>query len=222
MNISTASARGTEALLAVMAVAVAAYAFLAYALQPAGVHVGEAMQAVYRLNPVVIHTHAFAAGLALLLGPWQFSARLRTRRPALHRWIGRTYLAAGIVVGGLSGLLLARLAQGGWMAQLGFACLALAWLYTGFRGYRAIRRGEPAAHRRWMLRNHALTLAAVSLRVYIPLFLAAGVPFQIAYPVIAWLCWVPHLAVAQWWLSRGPGAGLPTMPRQTVPTVPHD
>lgn len=216
MKLSTFSLRGTEAMLALMATAVAAYAFLAYALQPAGAQVGEAMQAVYRLNPIAIHTHAFAAGLALLLGPWQFSTRLRTRRPGLHRWIGRTYLLAGIVVGGVSGLLLARIAQGGWVAQLGFACLAVLWLYTGWRGYRAIRHGERAQHRRWMLRNHALTLAAVSLRIYIPLFLASGVPFEHAYPVIAWLCWVPHLLIAQWWLDRARPSGaeaLPTMAR---------
>lgn len=216
MNVNTISARGTEALLAVMAVAVAAYAFLAYALLPAGLHVGEPMQEVYRLNPIVIHTHAFAAGLALLLGPWQFSSRLRARRPQLHRWVGRVYLVAGIVVGGVSGLLLSRLAQGGWVAQLGFACLAIAWLYTGYRGYRAIRRGERAQHRQWMVRNHALTLAAVSLRLYIPLFLASGVPFELAYPVIAWICWVPHLLIAHWWLRRTPQAttgALPTMPR---------
>lgn len=214
MNVSSLSARGTEALLAVMALAVAAYAFLAYGLLPGGAQVGEAMQAVYRLNPVVIHTHAFAAGLALLLGPWQFSTRLRARRPQVHRWIGRVYLVAGIVVGGVSGLLLSRIAQGGWVAQLGFASLALVWLYTGYRGYRAIRRGERAEHRRWMLRNHALTLAAVSLRLYIPLALANGIPFEAAYPVIAWICWVPHLVIAQWWLSRGqPSEGkvLPTM-----------
>lgn len=214
MNVSSLSARGTEALLAVMALAVAAYAFLAYGLLPGGAQVGEAMQAVYRLNPVVIHTHAFAAGLALLLGPWQFSTRLRARRPQVHRWIGRVYLVAGIVVGGVSGLLLSRIAQGGWVAQLGFASLALVWLYTGYRGYRAIRRGERAEHRRWMLRNHALTLAAVSLRLYIPLALSNGISFEAAYPVIAWLCWVPHLVIAQWWLRRGQPSDrkvLPTM-----------
>lgn len=215
MNVSTFSRRGIEVLLAALAAAVAAYAFLAYALQPAGAAVGEAMQAVYRANPIVIHTHAFAAGLALLLGPWQFSTRLRTRRPQWHRWVGRVYLAAGVVTGGVSGLLLARLAQGGWVGRLGFACLAVAWLYTGWRGYRAIRRGERVEHRRWMLRNHALTLAAVSLRLYIPLFLVSGVPFQDAYPLIAWLCWVPHLVIAQWWLNRGRAAG-----REVLPTMP--
>lgn len=212
---STISARGSEALLAIMALGVAAYAFVVYGLQPAGAAVGGAMQEVFRLNPITIHAHAFAAGLALLLGPWQFSRRLRSSRPALHRWIGRVYLVAGIGVGGVSGLALARLAQGGWVAQLGFACLAVAWLYTGVRGYLAICHGDRAQHRRWMVRNHALTLAAVSLRLYLPLSLANGIAFEAAYPVIAWLCWVPNLALAQWWLSRRQaGAGpLPTMPR---------
>ena len=205
MHMHTRAARSAEGLLALMALAVAAYAILAYALQPAGIAVGEAMQQVYRLHPLLIHTHAFAAGLALLLGPGQFSTRLRARRPALHRWIGRVYLGAGIVLGGISGLGLARVAQGGWVAQLGFACLALAWLYTGWRGYAAIRRGERVRHRRWMLRNHALTLAAVSLRIYVAVALALGWPFATAYAVIAWLCWVPHLVIAQWWLGRDKG-----------------
>lgn len=215
MNTSSISVRGTEALLAVMALAVAAYALLAYALQPAGALVGEAMQEVYRMHPLLIHTHAFAAGLALLLGPWQFSTRLRASRPQVHRWIGRVYLGAGIVLGGLSGLALSRLAQGGWVAQLGFACLAVVWLGTGLQGYLAIRAGDRVQHRRWMLRNHALTLAAVSLRIYIPISLAMGWPFQTAYAVIAWSCWVPHLLIAEWWLGRGRApdrGGLPTMP----------
>jgi uncharacterized membrane protein len=215
-KLSTMSSRGSEALLAITALGVSAYAFVAYGLQPAGASVGGAMEEVFRLNPITIHAHAFAAGLALLLGPWQFSNRLRARRPALHRWIGRVYLVAGIGVGGVSGLALARMAQGGWVAQLGFACLALAWLCTGVCGYLAIRRGERAEHRRWMVRNHALTLAAVSLRIYLPLALANGMRFEDVYPVIAWLCWVPNLAIAQWWLNRRPAAAagaLPTMPR---------
>lgn len=209
-------ARGTEVVLALMALSIAAYAFLAYSVVPGWALVGDAMRDVYARHPVLIHAHAFAAGLALLLGPMQFSARLRATRSRLHRWIGRAYLAAGVFVGGVSGLGLATVAQGGWVAQAGFACLAVAWLYSGWRGYTAIRRGERAEHRRWMLRNHALTLAAVSLRIYIPLSLGLGIPFAQAYPAIAWMCWVPHLVVAQWWLGRDAPASpglLPTMPR---------
>ncbi len=188
-----------------LALAVAAYAFLAYALLPPGAEVAPAMQAVYRAHPVLIYGHVFAAALALALGPFQFSTRLRRTRPQLHRWIGRTYLGVGVLVGGVFGLLLSRYAHGGPVAQVGFAVLALAWLYTGLRGWLAIRRGDVASHRQWMLRNQALTLAAVSLRIYVGVVVAAHWPFEPAYAAIAWLCWVPHLLLAEWWLRRPAG-----------------
>jgi len=28
--------------------------------------------------------------------------------------------------------------------------------------------------------------------------MAAGVEFSLAYPIIAWLCWVPNLVFAEW------------------------
>lgn len=38
-----------------------------------------------------------------------------------------------------------------------------------------------------MIRNFALALAAVTLRIYLGLFALAGVPFQESYQVVAWL-----------------------------------
>ena len=48
-----------------------------------------------------------------------------------------------------------------------------------------------------MVRNFALTFAAVTLRLYLPASMVAGLAFERAYPVIAWLCWVPNLIVAE-------------------------
>ena len=185
-----------------LALLVAAYAFLAYALLPPGAEVAPEMQAVYRAHPVLIYGHVFAAALALALGPWQFSTRLRSARPKVHRWIGRIYLGVGVGVGGVLGLLLSRYAHGGPVAQIGFAVLAVAWLYTGLRGWLAIRAGQVGQHRQWMVRNQALTLAAVSLRIYVGVTVAAHWPFEPAYAAIAWLCWVPNLLLAEWWLRR--------------------
>ena len=50
------------------------------------------------------------------------------------------YLGIGVLVGGLAGLYMAIFAFGGVIAKLGFACLAVGWLYTGLRAYLAIRR----------------------------------------------------------------------------------
>jgi hypothetical protein len=91
---------------------------------------------------------------------------------------------------------MATFAFGGIVSKLGFASLAVLWLYTGLRAFLAIRRGEVSEHRRWMVRNFSLTLAAVTLRILLPLSGIAGIPFEVAYPAIAWLCWVPNLLVA--------------------------
>jgi hypothetical protein len=93
---------------------------------------------------------------------------------------------------------MSQYAFGGPVAQLGFAVLAVLWLYTGIRAYLAIRRGVVAKHRQWMVRNFALTFAAVTLRLYLPIPLIAGLDFALAYSIIAWLCWLPNLAFAEW------------------------
>lgn len=197
-----------------LALLVAAYAVVAYAVWPLGAMVAPEMAAAHRAHPVLVYGHVFAAALALALGPFQFSTRLRSTRPQLHRWIGRTYLGVGVLLGGVFGLLLSRHAHGGPVAQIGFALLALAWLYTGLRGWLAIRGGDVATHRQWLLRNQALTLAAVSLRLYLPVVLVARWPFEPAYAAIAWLCWVPNLLLAEWWLRRAAGrAWVSTMHR---------
>ena len=60
------------------------------------------------------------------------------------------------------------------------------------------------AHQKWMLRNYALTFAAVTLRIWLPLFtiLLGDENFQYYYAVIAWLCWVPNLIVIEWYIRR--------------------
>jgi hypothetical protein len=54
-----------------------------------------------------------------------------------------------------------------------------------------------------MIRTAALTLGAVTLRLQLPLAtVAMGLPFEDAYPVIAWSSWVPNALVAEWLLRR--------------------
>lgn len=192
-------------LLCALSLLVAAYAVVAYGFFPLGVRVHPQMRAVFETYPLGILSHVFASALALALGPLQFSARLRARWPQVHRWSGRLYLGVGVLVGGVAGLFMAWHAYGGLVSQLGFAALAIAWLYTGARAYVAIRARDIAAHRRWMLRNFALTFAAVTLRLYLPVAFATPIGFDAGYPVIAWLCWVPNLLLVEAYLRRRGG-----------------
>lgn len=139
---------------------------------------------------------------ALLTGPWQFSERLRARALNLHRWMGRFYLIE-VALGSIAGLVMATVSEQGPPTHLGFGILAVLWFFTGLQAYRMVRRGNIEAHREWMIRNFALTLAAVTLRNWLPLFLfALHWPFPRAYIIVSWLCWVPNLLVAEWMVSR--------------------
>jgi len=177
---------------------IAGYAILTYSLLPLGALTGPEIQQNFNAHKVGIYTHVFAASVAILLGPLQFSKAIRRSYVQLHRWVGRIYLGIGVLVGGLSGMYMSMYAFGGMPAKLGFFLLSVGWLFTGIKGYMAIRQRKIAEHRRWMIFNFSLTLAALMLRIYLPLFSVLGVRFEIAYPIIAWLAWLPNLIVAAW------------------------
>lgn len=189
-------------LLCLLILFVAGNAIYQYGFTPLEAASPPPMTLTYQAHAVGIYVHVFAAAVALLLGPVQFSGRLRQQNRERHRWLGRIYLGVGVLFGGLSGLYMSVFAYGGPVPKLGFACLALAWLYTGLNAYRSIRAGQIEQHRAWMVRNYALTLAAVSLRVYLPLSMVAGMEFTTAYAAIAWLCWIPNLLLAEVLFNR--------------------
>jgi uncharacterized membrane protein len=151
--------------------------------------------------PLALSAHLAGGLLALALGPWQLSGRLRQRALGAHRWMGRGYVVA-VTVGALGGLALARFSMGGFVTHVGFGLLAVLWVSSTLRAYARIRAGDQVEHRRWMIRSYALTLAAVTLRIYLPLSQLAGIPFDEAYQAISWACWVPNLVVTEWLLLR--------------------
>ncbi|MNH34448.1 hypothetical protein D3C79_950460 [compost metagenome] len=73
-----------------------------------------------------------------------------------------------------------------------------------FQALVHIKKRNIQGHQKWMLRNYALTFAAVTLRIWLPLFtvLFGFDHFQYSYAVIAWLCWVPNFIVMEWYIQR--------------------
>ncbi|MEZ4586398.1 MAG: DUF2306 domain-containing protein [Gemmatimonadales bacterium] len=181
-------------LMTVLAVAIAAYALAAVFLPSFGAPFIAERRATM---PLALYAHLVGGGVALGLGPWQFARGLRARALGVHRWLGRGYVAA-VLAGGLGGLVMATRSEEGLVTHVGFGLLAVVWLASTTMAFVKIRRRDRAAHQIWMIRSFALTLAAVTLRIYIPLSQAAGIPFPEAYQVISWLCWVPNLVVAEW------------------------
>ncbi|MDW3191337.1 MAG: DUF2306 domain-containing protein [Cytophagales bacterium] len=142
------------------------------------------------------YLHIIPGGMALLVGWPQFSSRLRLKKMALHRVLGKVYLLS-VTVSGLAGLYISLDATGGIIAKIGFACLALGWLFTSFMAWKRVRQGDIQGHQHWMIRSYALCFAAVTLRLWLPAFMIVGIPFLTGYVIIAWLCWVPNLIFAE-------------------------
>lgn len=163
--------------------------------------------ATNRYRTVWLATHAGFAATALLVGAVQFSRGVRVRRPAIHRLVGRIY-GVSCVIGAGAGLVLAIGSSAGPIASAGFGSLAIAWMVTTLAGWHFACTRQFAAHRRWMIRSWALTLSALTLRVYIPLFEIAGLPELSAYQAISFLCWVPNLAAAEFLLRRQRDRGI--------------
>lgn len=171
---------------------------------PLGVEAGMGFVAYHaELRSLAFYAHVGLAPVALILMPFQFLPRLRARRPRLHRWIGRSY-ATAILLSGLGGLMLALGTEAGPVAASGFGLLAVLWLATTAVGVWKARARDFVAHRQWMIRSAALTFAAVTLRLELPLLVASGLDFPTAYTTVAWLCWMPNLFVAEWMLRGRP------------------
>lgn len=197
---STAPARAPRC--AWPAVAVSSYAVAGYALFL--VAIGFALDGGPHADnhlPWVLHVHIAVSAFALLTGPTQFRRRMHATHPGLHRLLGRVYVAS-CVAGGLTGLVSATMTAYGFAAGLGLALLAVLWVASTVLALRFIVRGDVRRHREWMIRSFALTFAAVTLRVYLGLTSAAGLPILVGYPIAVWLSWVPNLAAAQWWIRR--------------------
>lgn len=172
-----------------------------YLLDTAFVHANPVIEHHLSERPLAMYMH-FGFGLAALaVGPYQFLSRVRTSMPTLHRWIGRFYVAF-CLLGGIGGGLMAPHSVAGPVAVWGFGLLAIAWLYTTSMGYITARNRDFKNHRRWMVRSYALTYGAVMLRIYLPLSQVLQIDFMIAYPVIAWIGWVPNLMVVEWYMRR--------------------
>jgi uncharacterized membrane protein len=191
-----------HAALAFFALSIAGYALWVLASG----HLPKALAASFKVRPWVFRLHLFGGAVALALSPFQFGAFAPSRRVNAHRVSGRIYTGA-VLVAGTASLLLAPFAATGPIAQLGFGMLGAAWLGSTVLGVRAIHRGNVARHREWMVRSFALCCAGISLRLLLPLLMisTAG-QWSVSYSIVAWLCWLPNLLLAERYLRSGRGA----------------
>jgi hypothetical protein len=188
------------AIMAASALSVAGYAFVAYLIREPGSRLPPPLRDAFQAHLWAILTHIGGSIVAIGVGWIQFVPGIRAKA-ALHRAVGYMYFT-GIAVGGAGSLCMACYSYGGWTTHVAYGVAAVYWLLSAGLALRAAKQRDFSAHQLWMVRNYSLTLAAVSLRVYIALFRVAKVPFDVFYPIVAWSSWVGNVVVTEWQLSR--------------------
>ncbi len=122
------------------------------------------MYHAYRLQVIadrhLLIPHTLAGTLALLIGPINFSARIRQRHLTLHRVLGRVYVAS-VFVGSFTGIALAA----GRPGLPGTTMQAVAWMVCTAAALIMALNRQIARHREWMIRSYAVTFTFVSSRV---------------------------------------------------------
>lgn len=118
--------------------------------------------------------HIAGGTLAFLIAPLQFSSTIRRRNPALHRWLGRTYMVACIVSSILSVWIVLRFELKANWAVMG--AMGGLWLLTTIAAWLAIRARDIRQHQLWIGRSFGLTFTFVLTRI-IPDFVLPGMDY---------------------------------------------
>ena len=151
--------------------------------------------ASFLARPWGIYPHALFGSIALLIGPWQFRRNVLAQHRATHRKLGQVYVIACLLAG-LAGFYMSLYAGSTWVPKLGFACLAVTLMFCTYRAYAKARARRFAEHREWMILSYACILAAVTLRIELPLLMMTTHQPGLSYAIVAWACWVPNVLVA--------------------------
>jgi len=151
------------------------------------------------------YIHVFTSILIITSGLLQFSKTILTKYTKIHRISGFIYLVVTLLISGPAALVMSFYANGGYPAQTSFVILSLLWIGTSFLAYHFVRKKDYERHGKWMVRSYALTLSAVSLRLYAYLFDVFHFTMDPVdlYILLSWLSWTVNLLIAEILIQRG-------------------
>jgi predicted membrane protein DUF2306 len=147
---------------------------------------------------IAFYSHIFSSLFVLFSGAFLFSNYILKNHPTIHRWVGKSYVALLLFISAPSGMVMAFYANGGWLAKVSFLILTPIWWWFTYKGYQTARRQQFNAHKSWMIRSYALTLSAISLRLYqmgLSSFLYIDPVTQ--YILVSWVSWIGNLIIAE-------------------------
>jgi uncharacterized membrane protein YozB (DUF420 family) len=117
--------------------------------------------------------------------------------------MGKFYVLIVLFFASPSGLFIGLFANGGLYSKISFVSLAILWFYCTLKGFLYIKSKNIIQHKKFMLRSFALTLSAITLRLWkvILVYLFHPAPMDV-YQIIAWLGWIPNIIIIEYYLYK--------------------
>jgi uncharacterized membrane protein len=168
--------------------------------------------------PTIVAVHVVLGGVYLVLAPFQFVRRIRSRHLAYHRRVGRLLVAIGLVVGATALFMGLVIPFSGWGERVIIGLFGSLFLFALLKGFVHVRAGRVAQHREWMIRAFAIALAVSTIRlIYIPALLIVADPTD-AQNAVLWdtsfaVAFVVHACVAELWIRATRRSGAPRAPK---------
>lgn len=148
------------------------------------------------------YTHVYTSIFVLLSG---FLAILRKNFGVrnFHKNFGKTYIFLILVFAAPSGIYMGIFANGGIYSKISFITLGCFWWFSTFKAYQLARQKKFKEHKQWMWRSFALSLSAVTLRMWkvIIVYLFHPNPMDV-YQIIAWLGWIPNILFIEYLIAK--------------------
>lgn len=158
-------------------------------------------QSVYHVSSwrISFYVHVFTSILVLVAGFTQFSTTIIKKYTKIHRITGWIYFAVVLLISGPAAFVMALKANGGLPARASFTLLSVIWYACTLMALIRVKQHQYIYHGQWMIRSYALTLSAITLRVYSYMFDVWHINInpRDVYITIAWLSWVPNLILAE-------------------------
>lgn len=167
----------------------------------------EALDAGFFAHRALTMVHIVPGALFVVLAPLQFVRSLRAKRPSLHRWCGRVCVAAGAVIGVTALVMSPQMAIGGVTESTATMTFGAIFLLALARGFAAIRQGQAAVHREWMIRAFAVGMAVAFVRPIVGVFFATSRITHLTprdfFGIAFWLGFCIQALAAEIWIRRG-------------------
>jgi len=168
-----------------------------------GNSVGDPFAIRYLEHPVVSSLHMLFSIAFILFAPLQFNTKLRSKKPQLHRYLGRFLIFCALFSGIFGIAAIAVLPVFG-----GIASITASWIFgpvfltCTLLAFTRARQKRFIEHREWIIRTFALGLGVGTQRLVLAYFqITQTAGFEEGFGPALWIGFTVNLIVAEIWIN---------------------